>query len=64
MGGAADFFLTIEFNYVIIRIKLCRCVEHMVAASSSSSKDDMSLCAIQEKAPAPTRDAASSSPVS
>ena len=26
-GGAAEFFLTIEFNYVIIRIKLFRCVE-------------------------------------
>jgi len=26
-GGAVDFFLIIEFNYVIIRIKLCKCVE-------------------------------------
>jgi hypothetical protein len=34
---------------------------HMVAASSSSSEDDMSLGADQEKAPTPTRNAASSS---
>jgi hypothetical protein len=33
----------------------------MVAASSSSSEDDMSLGADQEKAPTPTRNAASSS---
>jgi len=26
-GGVAECFLTIEFNYIIIRIKLCRCVE-------------------------------------
>ena len=26
-GGAAEVFLTIEFLYIIIRIKLCRCVE-------------------------------------
>jgi hypothetical protein len=25
--GAVEFFLTFEFNYIIIRIKLCRCVE-------------------------------------
>jgi hypothetical protein len=36
---------------------------HMVATSSSSSEDDMSLGANQEKASAPTRDAASSSVV-
>ena len=27
MGGAVDFFLKFEFNYIIICIKLCRCVE-------------------------------------
>jgi len=32
----------------------------MVAASSSSSEDDLSLCVDQEEAPAPTCDAASS----
>jgi hypothetical protein len=26
-GGAVDFFLTFEVNYIIIRIQLCRCVE-------------------------------------
>ena len=26
-GGAIEFFLTFEFNYIIIRIQLCRCVE-------------------------------------
>jgi hypothetical protein len=26
-GGAVNFFLTFEFNYIIICIKLCRCVE-------------------------------------
>jgi hypothetical protein len=26
-GGTADFFLTIEFNYIIIRITLCRRAE-------------------------------------
>jgi hypothetical protein len=26
-GGVAEFFLTIEFNYIIICIKLCRCIE-------------------------------------
>jgi len=36
----------------------------MVAASSSSSEDDMSLGADQKEAPTPTRDAASSSAVS
>jgi hypothetical protein len=33
-GGAVEFFLVIKFNHVIIRIKLCRCVErnqHLVA---------------------------------
>jgi len=25
--GVVEFFLTFEFNYIIIRIKLCRCVE-------------------------------------
>jgi hypothetical protein len=38
--------------------------EHMVAASSSSSEDDLSLGADQEEAPGPTRDVASSSAVS
>jgi gamma-glutamyltranspeptidase len=37
---------------------------HLVAASSSSSKDDMSLGADQEEAPVPTRDATSSSAIS
>jgi hypothetical protein len=36
----------------------------MVAASSSSSEDDMSLGADQKEAPTPPRDAASSSAVS
>jgi len=27
MGGAVEFFLTFKFNYIIIRIKLCRCIE-------------------------------------
>jgi hypothetical protein len=27
MGGAVDFFLTFEVNYIIIRIQLCRFVE-------------------------------------
>jgi hypothetical protein len=36
----------------------------MVATSSSSSEDDMSLGADQEEAPVPTRNAASSSVVS
>ena len=26
-GGAIEFFLTFEFNYIIIRIQLCRRVE-------------------------------------
>jgi hypothetical protein len=26
-GGAVKFFLTFEFNYIIIRINLCRYVE-------------------------------------
>jgi hypothetical protein len=26
-GGAVEFFFTFEFNYIIICIKLCRCVE-------------------------------------
>jgi len=37
---------------------------HMVAASSSSSEDDISLGANQEEAPAPSADAASFSAVS
>ena len=72
----SNFFFTFEFNYIIICIKLCRCVErneqlvahiclsHMVAASSSISEDDISLGANQEEAPAPSTDAASSSAVS
>jgi len=36
----------------------------MVAASSSSSKDDLSLCANQEEAPVPSTDVASPSAVS
>ena len=27
LRGASEFFLIINFNYVIIRINLCRCVE-------------------------------------
>jgi hypothetical protein len=46
------------------RTKSTACHSHMVAASSSSSKDEMSLGADQEEAPAPTRDAVSSSVVS
>jgi hypothetical protein len=38
--------------------------EHMVATSSSSNEDDLSLGADQEEALAPTHDAASSSVVS
>jgi hypothetical protein len=26
-GGAVEFFLTFELNYIIIRIKLCRYIE-------------------------------------
>jgi hypothetical protein len=37
---------------------------HLVAASSSSSEDDMSLGSDQEEAPVPTRDATSSSTIS
>jgi hypothetical protein len=37
---------------------------YMVATSSSSNDDDMSLGADQEEAPTPTRDAASSNAVS
>jgi len=37
---------------------------HMVAASSSSSEDDISLGASQEEAPVPSTDVASSSAVS
>jgi len=25
--GVVKFFLTFEFNYIIIRIQLCRCIE-------------------------------------
>jgi hypothetical protein len=46
------------------RMKLTARRQHMVAVSSSSNKDDMSLRVDQEEAPAPTRDAASSSVVS
>jgi hypothetical protein len=42
---------------------IARC-QHTVAASSSSSENDLSLGADQEEAPAPTCDAASSSTVS
>ena len=38
--------------------------EHMVAASSSSSEDDLSLGADQEEAPTPTHDATSLSTIS
>ena len=58
-GGVVEFFLTFEFNYIIIHIQLC-----MVAASSSSSEEDVSLGVSQEEAPtppAPSTDAASSS---
>jgi hypothetical protein len=46
------------------RMKSTACRSHMVATSSSSSEDDMSLGVDQEEAPAPTRDATSSSAVS
>jgi hypothetical protein len=64
-----NFFLVIEFNYIIIRIKLCRTKStsrrlHRIAASSSSSEDDMSLGSHQEEAFAPSTNAASSSAVS
>jgi len=36
------------------------CLEHMVATSSSSNDDDLSLGADQEEAPSPTCDASSS----
>jgi hypothetical protein len=38
--------------------------EHMVATSSSSIEDELSLSADQEEAPGPTHDVASSSAVS
>jgi len=38
--------------------------QHIVAASSSNSEDDLSLGANQEEAPAPTCDVASSNAVS
>jgi len=47
-GGVVEFFLTFEFNYIIIHIQLC-----MVAASSSSSEEDVSLGVSQEEAPTP-----------
>jgi hypothetical protein len=46
------------------RTKSTACHSHMVATSSSSSEDDMSLGVDQEEALAPTRDATSSSAVS
>jgi hypothetical protein len=46
------------------RTKSTVCRSYMVATSSSSSEDDMSLGADQEEAFAPTCDAASSSAVS
>jgi hypothetical protein len=46
------------------KMKSTACRSHMVATSSSSSEDDMSLGVDQEEAPAPTRDATSSSAVS
>ena len=46
------------------RIKSTACRQQTVAASSSSSEDDLSLDANQEEVPAPTCDAASSSTVS
>jgi len=45
-------------------MKLTAHRQHMVAASSSSNEDDMSLGVDQKEAPAPTRDAAFSSAVS
>jgi hypothetical protein len=46
------------------RMKSTACHSYMVATSSSSSEDDMSLGADQEETPAPTCDAVSSSAVS
>jgi len=45
------------------RIKSTARREQMVATSSSSSEDDLSLSADQEETPEPTRDAASLSAV-
>jgi len=68
----ANFFLTFEFNYIIIRIKLCRYIERkpeLVAHVWSqlvrlAARMIFSLGASQEEAPtppAPSTDAASSS---
>jgi hypothetical protein len=65
----SNFFLTFEFNYIIICIKLCRMKtragrSRTVATSSSSSDDNISLGASQEEALTPlvpSTDAASPS---
>jgi len=46
------------------RMKSTACRSHMVATSSSSSEDDMSLGNNQEEAPTPTHDATSPSTIS
>jgi len=71
-GGAAEFFFNNRFklcnySYKFMLMRILKSIarhEHMVAASSSSSEDDLSLGADQEEAPTPTHDVASSSAVS
>jgi len=71
-GGAAEIFFNNRFklyNYSykfmsIRRMKSTAHYEHMVATSSSSNEDDLSLVADQEEALAPTHNVASSSAVS
>ena len=46
------------------RTKSIACHSHMVATSSSSNEDDISLGAYQEEAPASSPDAASSNAIS
>jgi hypothetical protein len=46
------------------RMKSTACLSRMVATSSSSSEDGISLGASQEEAPAPSTDASSSSAIS
>jgi hypothetical protein len=71
-GGAAKFFFNnwfklCNYSYKFMLMHIMKSTarrEHMVAASSSSSEDNLSLGADQEVAPTPTHDAASSSVVS
>jgi len=65
-----NFFLTFEFNYIIICIKLCRCVEwnpELVAHVRSQLVRLAAMMIFQEEAatpPAPSTGAASSSATS